>query len=89
MPRWVPSWAGVTATLAYVLGAAIPLLVTIFAPVRVETWAIVGAVVLALVLTSVVAARTTHLSVGRTIARTLAVGITTMLVSYTAGALLF
>lgn len=89
MPRWEPLWAGATTAVAFVLGAAIPLLITIFVPVRVETWAILGAVVAALVLTSIVAARAAHLSAPRTIARSLTVGIGTIVVSYLAGLVLF
>lgn len=84
-----PAWAGITAGLAFMVGAGIPLLITIFVPVAIETWAILGAVVVALVLTSIVTARTGHISVSRTLARTLAVGVGTMAVSYLAGSLLF
>lgn len=89
MPASFPAWAGITAGLAFMVGAGIPLLITIFVPVAVETWAILGAVVVALVLTSIVTARTGHISVGRTLVRTLAVGVGTMAVSYLAGSLLF
>lgn len=89
MPAAYPVWAGITAALAFAVGAGIPLLITIFVPVAVETWAILLAVIVALTLTSIVSARTGHLSVARTLARTLAVGVGTMGVSYLAGLVLF
>jgi VIT1/CCC1 family predicted Fe2+/Mn2+ transporter len=81
--------AGVGAAIAYLIGAAIPLLITVFAPVAIEAWAIVAAVSVSLVVTSVVGARTGHMHVGRTVARTLAVGLGTLAVSYAVGQLIF
>jgi VIT1/CCC1 family predicted Fe2+/Mn2+ transporter len=80
---------GVGASIAYATGAAIPLLITVFAPVAIEAWAIVVAVAVSLVVTSVVGARTGQMHVGRTVARTLAVGLGTMAVSYALGKLIF
>lgn len=88
-PAWQPAWAGITSGLAFLAGSLIPLLITLLVPVRLEVWAILLAVILSLVLTSWLGARTGHMSVGRTIARTLAVGVGTMAVSYFAGLLLF
>jgi VIT1/CCC1 family predicted Fe2+/Mn2+ transporter len=42
-----PVWAGMTSTIAYTLGALIPLLITYFAPVAIETTAILAAVLVA------------------------------------------
>ncbi len=81
--------AGLGASIAYLIGAAIPLLITLFAPVAIETWAIVMAVAVSLVVTSVVGARTGHMRVGPTVVRTLAVGLTTLAVSYALGQLIF
>jgi VIT1/CCC1 family predicted Fe2+/Mn2+ transporter len=81
--------AGIGAAIAYALGAAIPLLITVFAPVEIEAWAIVVAVVVSLVVTSIVGARTGHMQVGRTVVRTLGVGLGTMAISYAVGQLLF
>jgi VIT1/CCC1 family predicted Fe2+/Mn2+ transporter len=81
--------AGVGAAIAYLIGAAIPLLITLFAPVAIETWAIVAAVTASLIVTSIVGARTGHMHVGRTVARTLAVGLGTLAVSYALGQLIF
>ena len=53
MPATFPIWFG--AGLAYMVGAVVPLLITYFAPVDVEPWAIFAAVALTLVLSSLVA----------------------------------
>lgn len=81
--------AGVGSAIAYLLGASVPLLITYFAPVAIETWAIVTAVAISLVVTSVVAARTGHMHLGRTLVRTLAVGLGTLAISYAVGQLIF
>lgn len=88
MPATFPLWFGVGAGLAYVVGALVPLLITYFAPVDIEPWAILVAVVLTLVLSSLVAARTGQLMARRMLARTLVVGVLTLVVSYAAGGLL-
>lgn len=88
MSRSQPAWTGVHAALAFALGAIIPLLITLFVPVAIETWAIVMAVVASLILTSTIAARAGGTAVWRTIARTVGVGIATLLVSYGVGLLL-
>ena len=81
--------AGFGASIAYLVGAAIPLLITIFAPVAIEAWAIFAAVAVSLVVTSVVGARTGQMHMGRTVARTLAVGLGTLAISYALGQLIF
>lgn len=80
---------GVGSAIAYALGAAIPLLITVFVPYRIETWAIATAALVSLVVTSVIGARTGHMSVIRTLVRTLAVGVGTLLVSYLVGRTFF
>ena len=80
---------GVGSALAYAVGAAIPLLITLFVPYQVEKWAIAAAVMVSLIVTSIVGARTGHTNVRRTLLRTLAVGVGTMLVSYSVGQLVF
>jgi VIT1/CCC1 family predicted Fe2+/Mn2+ transporter len=79
---------GLGAGLAYMVGALIPPLITYFAPVDIEPWAIMAAVVIALVLSSLVSSRTGQLMPRRMLARTLIVGVLTMAVSYAAGELL-
>jgi VIT1/CCC1 family predicted Fe2+/Mn2+ transporter len=81
--------AGVGATIAYVIGAAIPLFITIVVPSAIETWAIFAAVIVSLVVTSIIGARTGNMDLGRTVARTLVVGIGTMAVSYAVGLVVF
>jgi len=88
VPVSYPIWFAVGAGLAYVVGAAVPLLITYFAPVEIEPWAILAAVVLALVLSSLVAARAGQLMPRRMLVRTLVVGMITMVVSFVAGELL-
>jgi vacuolar iron transporter family protein len=89
MSRAAPVWAGVSASLAFVLGALVPLLITLLVPSQVEAWAVLFAVAASLVLTSIVSARTGRTGVLRTVARSLTVGIGTLGVSYLAGLLIF
>ena len=71
------------------LGAAIPVTITFLAPVAIETWAIIVAVVVSLALTSLVAAGVGRLSALRMLIRSLVVGLGTMGVSYLAGVIFF
>jgi vacuolar iron transporter family protein len=66
--------AGVGSAFAFVLGAAIPLTVTLVVPVAVESSLILAAVVVSLT---------------RTLVRTLTVGLATMAISYLVGKLVF
>jgi VIT1/CCC1 family predicted Fe2+/Mn2+ transporter len=70
------------------IGALVPLLIAYFAPVDIELWAILAAVVITLVLSSAVAARAGELMPRRMLVRTLIVGVLTRAVSYAAGELL-
>ena len=88
-PGWVPAWAGMTSGLAFCLGSLIPLLITVFVPVAIEVWAILGAVIVSLLLTSWLGARTGGMPLGRMVRRTLIVGIGTLGISYLLGRLLF
>jgi len=89
MPASAPVWAGASSALAFVVGAAVPLLITLFVPVAIEAWLILLSVVAALVLTSIIAARATRLSLVRTLVRALVVGVGTLAISYLAGLVLF
>lgn len=89
MSRSAPWWAGVEAALAFMIGAAVPLLITYFAPVAIESWVILIAVVVSLTLTSLVAAGLGRLSALRMLRRSLIVGLGTMTVSYLAGLAFF
>ena len=81
--------AGVGAAIAYLLGAAIPLIVTVAAPVAVESWLILAAVVVSLIVTSAIGAHTGHTTLSRTLVRMLTVGLGTLAVSYLIGKLVF
>lgn len=89
MPARVPLWAGVETAIAFMLGALIPLLITFFAPVAIETWAIIVAVMVSLVLTSLVAAGVGKLSALRMLIRSLLVGLGAIGLSYLAGVTFF
>ena len=88
-PTWQPLWSGATSGIAFLVGSLIPLLITLLVPVQLEVWAILGAVIVSLTVTSWIGAHAGHMSARRTIARTLAVGVGTMAISYLAGSLLF
>jgi VIT1/CCC1 family predicted Fe2+/Mn2+ transporter len=79
--------AGIGSAIAYLLGAAVPLTVTVAVPVGVESWLILAAVFVSLIVTSGIGARTGHTNLSRTIGRALTVGLVTMGVSYLVGKL--
>jgi vacuolar iron transporter family protein len=81
--------AGVGSAIAYLFGAAIPLIVTVLVPAAVESSLILAAVFVSLIVTSGIGARTGHMNLPRTLARGLIVGLGTMAVSYLAGNLIF
>lgn len=89
MPASAPAWSGVSAALAFMLGASIPLLITWLAPVQIEDTIIFVAVIVSLLLTSIIAARAGHLVWRKVLLRSLVVGIGTMAVSYLAGLAFF
>lgn len=89
MPASAPPFAGLETAIAFMIGAAVPMLITYFVPVAIETTIIVIAVVASLTLTSFVAAGVGRHSVLRTLSRSLFVGLGTMGVSYLAGLALF
>jgi VIT1/CCC1 family predicted Fe2+/Mn2+ transporter len=80
---------GIGSAIAYLLGAAVPLIVTLAVPVAVEGSLILAAVVLSLIVSSVVGARTGHTPLLRTLVRSLTVGLGTLGVSYLIGKLIF
>jgi len=81
--------AGIGSAIAYLLGAAIPLIVTLAVPVAVEGSLILAAVVLSLIVTSLLGARTGHTPLLRTLVRSLTIGLGTLGVSYLIGRLVF
>ena len=80
---------GVSAAIAFGLGALIPLLVTFLAPVAVEAGAVLVFVAISLTITSLVTARAGGARLSRVLARALAVGLGTLLVSYAVGSIVF
>jgi VIT1/CCC1 family predicted Fe2+/Mn2+ transporter len=89
MSRAASVWEGVSAGIAFALGAAVPLAITLVVSASVESWAILVAAIASLTLTSLVASGAGDLSIRRTLVRTLAVGVGTLGVSYAVGRILF
>lgn len=83
-----PVLAGIGSGLAFAVGAGVPLLITTLAPLAIDAVAVLIAVAISLCLTSIIAARSSYLSLPRTIVRSLIVGIGTMAVSFAAGSIL-
>jgi len=81
--------AGIGAAIAYGLGAAVPLLITLATPARLETRVIFTAVIVSLAFTSVIGAYTGQTDLRRTLARNLVIGVATMAVSYLVGRVVF
>lgn len=77
--------AGIGAAVAYGLGAFIPLVITLSAPLNAEPWLIAVAALVSLTVTSIVGARTGHMN----FQRTLTVGFLALGVSYLVGNLVF
>nr|WP_161971936.1 VIT1/CCC1 transporter family protein [Acidipropionibacterium jensenii] len=71
----------------HAVGALIPLLISFFFPSRMESLAIVAAVVISLTITSVLSARLGRTHLRRTLLRSLGVGLATMAISYLVGLL--
>ena len=76
---------GIFTSFAYAMGAAVPLVMTFYLPLNIETWVILAAVLVSLTLTSVVGALAGVMNVRKTILRTLAVGVLTISISYVVG----
>jgi VIT1/CCC1 family predicted Fe2+/Mn2+ transporter len=60
---------GIGSAIAYLLGAAIPLMLTLAVPAAVEGSLILAAVLFSLIVTSAIGARTGHMNLRRTLAR--------------------
>lgn len=76
---------GTGAALAYGFGAAVPLLIAWYVPLRIELMLVLFSVVVSLVMVSVAGARAGGMDVRRTILRTLIVAALTIGISYTVG----
>lgn len=81
--------AGIGSAIAYLLGAVIPLIITVVVPVAAESLVILAAVCVSLTVTSSIGARSGHIKPTRAVARALTVGLGTIAVSYLAGSLIF
>lgn len=88
IPSWEPRWTGAAAGVAFVFGAAVPLVVTWLVPGPLETWAILLAALASLTATAFITARSTRIPAHRLIVRSLVVGLGTLALSYAAGSLL-
>jgi VIT1/CCC1 family predicted Fe2+/Mn2+ transporter len=83
-----PAPVAVLAGVCFALGSGVPLLAILIVPADHRAlWTLV-VVSIALVITSVIAARSGRVSVGRTVGRALAIGIGTMLLTLGAGYLI-
>ena len=80
-----PVLTGLGAGISFAVGSSIPLLITFVAPISLDAIAVLLAVVVSLIITSIIAARSSYLSARRTIIRTLVVGLGTLGISYLAG----
>lgn len=77
--------SGMGAALAYGLGAAVPLLIAWYVPLRIELTLVLFSVVVSLIIVSVVGARAGGMDVHRTVVRTLMVAAVTIGISYAVG----
>jgi VIT1/CCC1 family predicted Fe2+/Mn2+ transporter len=83
-----PAGTAVLAGLGFMVGAAVPLVVSMVAPAAWRIPLTVFAVVATLCVTATVVARLGGLSIGRTVLRTVLIGVLTMSLTF-AGGLLF
>jgi VIT1/CCC1 family predicted Fe2+/Mn2+ transporter len=81
--------ASLGSAIAYALGSAVPLFVTVAVPFRNEAWLLLAAVAVSLTFISFIGARAGRLNVARTVTRTLVIGVGTVGISYLVGMLAF
>jgi VIT1/CCC1 family predicted Fe2+/Mn2+ transporter len=79
--------SGVGAAIGYGCGAAVPLLIAWFVPLRIELMLVLFSVLVSLVVISAVGARAGGMNVARTVLRTLVVAGVTIGVSWWVGAI--
>ncbi|WP_051681700.1 VIT1/CCC1 transporter family protein [Cellulomonas sp. HZM] len=87
-PSVPPLRAAALTAGAFVGGAAVPLVVAALAPASVRVALTLVTVVVALVVSATLAARSGHVPVPRAIVRTVSIGLATMLITIAAGSLL-
>jgi len=85
LPRSEPYWAGAIGGVAYAIGALVPVLINYFAPVRIEAWAILTAMLIAFATTSIIGSRIGHMEARSMLMRSIVVGACTLLGSYLVG----
>ena len=85
IPRSEPIWAGAIGGSAYAIGALVPVLINYAAPVRIETWAILAAMLVSFVVTSTIAARVGQLRARSMLTRSVIVGACTLIGSFLVG----
>lgn len=85
IPRSEPIWAGAIGGSAYAIGALVPVLINYAAPVRIETWAILAAMLVSFVVTSTIAARVGRLRARSMLTRSVIVGACTLIGSFLVG----
>jgi VIT1/CCC1 family predicted Fe2+/Mn2+ transporter len=88
MPANAPLLAGINGAVAFMLGAVLPIAVVILVPPEARAVATAAAVILSLVLTAILTARLGRSSLGRTVLRSVLVGVLTLLLSVIAGSFL-
>jgi VIT1/CCC1 family predicted Fe2+/Mn2+ transporter len=82
-----PLQAAWASLLAFCAGGVIPLLVIALPGTSLRVWACGVAVVLGLTLTGVISARLGSARIGRAVLRNVAIGVTTMVITYVVGVL--
>jgi VIT1/CCC1 family predicted Fe2+/Mn2+ transporter len=87
-PANAPLLAGIGGAVAFMLGAVLPIAVVILAPPETRGVATAVAVILSLMLTAMLTARLGRFSLGRTVLRSVLVGVLTLLLSVVAGSFL-
>lgn len=85
LPRSEPIWAGAIGGVANAIGALVPVLINSFAPVRIETWAILTAMLIAVVLTSAIASRVGRMQARSMLTRSVVGGGCTLIGSFLVG----
>jgi VIT1/CCC1 family predicted Fe2+/Mn2+ transporter len=83
-----PIRASVLTGLAYMIGSGVPFLAALLSAEATRIWVTFLAVVVSLVITSVVVARSDRIAPTAILRRTLTIGIVTMLLTLTAGTLI-
>lgn len=83
-----PLLAGIGGAVAFMVGAVLPVAVVVLAPPETRGVATAVAVILSLALTAMLMARLGRFSLGRTVLRSVLVGLLTLLLSVIAGSFL-